>query len=280
MHTLKRAAPRRNIARHSLGLIAQKPARDQRGKPWRIRRRHAPAHKLGRADPKPVHIARHNRNRQTNPAGQKAHLPQSFARRLPAPNQRSISPPCPISRSSGFTRVWQARETILAQDRLLPVCVPSVAARLNTPQDLLQETLLYDESWQDDWPLWAKAHSLHLPASQDLARYSLYALVLADAKAGFGVLMGHLLLVQAALAKGDLVAPFNLPLRSDEALVLQLGQTVPQDLTSQLMVKRLRSRPFSPSARSLQTSIPPHSPPPSGPSTAPAPPIRPPLHSH
>ncbi|WP_273498318.1 LysR family transcriptional regulator [Lentibacter algarum] len=126
------------------------------------------------------------------------------------------------------------QETVLAQDSLLPVCAPSVAARLKAPQDLANETLLYDESWHDDWPIWTKAHGLSLPPSQDLARYSLYALAVADARAGFGVLMGHMPLVQNALDTGELVAPFNMPLTSDKALVLQLGQNVPQDLASLL----------------------------------------------
>ena len=127
-----------------------------------------------------------------------------------------------------------ARETIIAQDTLLPVCAPSVAARLKAPQDLAHETLLYDESWQEDWPLWAKAHGLHLPPTQDLARYSLYALAVADAKAGFGVLMGHLPLVQDALDKGELVVPFYLPLPSEKALVLEQGPSAAQDFAALL----------------------------------------------
>ncbi|MCV2891727.1 LysR family transcriptional regulator [Lentibacter sp. XHP0401] len=127
-----------------------------------------------------------------------------------------------------------ATEMIIEQDSLLPVCAPSVAARLHTLQDLTRETLLYDESWQNDWPLWAKTNGLTLAPNQSTARYSLYALALADAKAGFGVLMGHVPLVQDALGKGDLVAPFDLALQIDKALVLELGPAAPQDLALRL----------------------------------------------
>ena len=48
--------------------------------------------------------------------------------------------------------------------------------------------------------------------------------------------MGHMPLVQNARDTGELVAPFNMPLTSDKALVLQLGQNVPQDLASLLTV--------------------------------------------
>lgn len=123
-----------------------------------------------------------------------------------------------------------AEERVLARDALVPVCAPSVAARLNSLQDLTGETLLHDESWREDWPLWAKAQSLTLPSEQAHARYSLYALAVADAKAGFGVLMGHLPLVQQALDTGELVAPFDLALPSGKALVLEQSPAATHDL--------------------------------------------------
>ena len=125
-------------------------------------------------------------------------------------------------------------ETVLMDDSLLPVCAPAVAARLTELSDLAGETLLYDESWQDDWPLWAKAQGLALRADQSHARYSLYALAVADAKAGFGVLMGHRPLVAEALEKGDLVAPFDRPVSNGKALVLKLGGTAEASLVALL----------------------------------------------
>lgn len=111
-------------------------------------------------------------------------------------------------------------ETILMRDEIFPVCAPDVAARLETPRDLAGETLLVDESWAGDWPQWAAAAGCDLPNITEAARYSLYALALAEARSGAGVLIGHTGLVQDALNDGSLVAPFGLRVPTGKSLVL------------------------------------------------------------
>ena len=73
-----------------------------------------------------------------------------------------------------------ARETVLAADVIFPVCTPLIAARLHGPADLMNETLLHDALWPEDWVIWGKA----------------------------------------ALASGDLVAPFATRVETGKALVL------------------------------------------------------------
>lgn len=111
-------------------------------------------------------------------------------------------------------------EIILMQDEIFPVCAPDVAAQLKAPTDLAHQSLLVDESWADDWPRWAHAAGCDLSQIAEAARYSLFALAVAEAKAGAGVLIGHACLLHDALQDGSLVAPFNLRVPTGKALVL------------------------------------------------------------
>ncbi|MGR3548017.1 MAG: LysR family transcriptional regulator [Roseovarius sp.] len=112
-------------------------------------------------------------------------------------------------------------EQVLAQDMILPVCAPEIAARLRNPADLAGETLLHDALWPEDWALWARVMMSDLRLPTDGPRYSLYAIALEEARHGAGVLMGHLSLVNSALEDGSLVAPFAAPVPTGKALVLE-----------------------------------------------------------
>ncbi|NUB44286.1 LysR family transcriptional regulator [Fertoebacter nigrum] len=97
---------------------------------------------------------------------------------------------------------------ILAQDVIFPVCAPAMAARLHSPADLLAVPCLTDTAWAGDWAAWA---AIALPGQEFAPRgpvFSLYALALAEAVNGAGVLIGHEALVRPALDAGTLVAPF------------------------------------------------------------------------
>ncbi len=97
----------------------------------------------------------------------------------------------------------------LCDDVILPVCAPAMAARLSGPQDLPAVPALSDSAWAADWAAWA---AVAMPGQGFVPRgpvHSLYAVALAEALGGAGVLMGHAALVAAALARGDLVCPFG-----------------------------------------------------------------------
>lgn len=117
----------------------------------------------------------------------------------------------------------------LSPDLIAPVCAPEIAARLSSPADLMGETLLLDESWSADWTRWAEATGTALPELASAPRYSLYSLMVEDAKAGAGVMMGHGFLVAEALEKGTLVRPFALEVATGKALMLmaQTGRAKP-----------------------------------------------------
>ncbi|OCW57759.1 LysR family transcriptional regulator [Hoeflea olei] len=111
---------------------------------------------------------------------------------------------------------------VLARDEIFPVCAPAIAARLKNPADLSGEVLLHDAVWSGDWPLWAEAAGLASQGFSEGPRYSLYGLALEEAKSGAGVLMGHAGLVDAALARGELVRPFAESVATGKALVLDM----------------------------------------------------------
>jgi LysR family glycine cleavage system transcriptional activator len=123
-----------------------------------------------------------------------------------------------------FLRPDEARASckVLAHDALLPVCAPPLARSITAPGDPATQTLLHDASWAGDWTQWAQMSGADLPHADQGPRYTLYALALAEAIAGAGVLMGHRLLVQGAMARGDLVAPLPGEVQTGQALVLEL----------------------------------------------------------
>ena len=60
-----------------------------------------------------------------------------------------------------------------------------------------------------------------VPQAGQTARFSLYSLAIAEAKAGAGVVMGHEWLIADDLAQGTLVRPFEEAYETGRALVLE-----------------------------------------------------------
>jgi LysR family transcriptional regulator, glycine cleavage system transcriptional activator len=119
-----------------------------------------------------------------------------------------------------YGKIGQLRGgTRLFGEALLPVCSPRLAADsarpLREPADLAQQPLLYMEMDNDtggipmEWEPWLAA--MGLAELQPAARLSFtnYAEAIAAAVAGHGVAMGRRPLVDALLAGGQLVAPFD-----------------------------------------------------------------------
>lgn len=109
----------------------------------------------------------------------------------------------------------------LADDAILPVCAPSLAAKLSSPADLARQTLLHDAVWRGDWACWLAFAALG--AKVDPSRgpaFSLYSLALDACLSGSGVLMGRMSLVGSHLATGRLVAPFPQAMPTPDRLTL------------------------------------------------------------
>ena len=131
-------------------------------------------------------------------------------------------------------------EILLADDMILPVCAPSLAAQLHRPEDLQACTFLHDASWIEDWPLWAGSEAPDLQPDMTGPQFSLYSMALEEAKNGAGVLIGHLPLIERDLAAGTLVAPFDKPVSTGRSLVLEHGAADLQSRVLRQVIAMLR----------------------------------------
>jgi LysR family glycine cleavage system transcriptional activator len=87
-------------------------------------------------------------------------------------------------------------------DDIAPVCAPSALGRF---EGFDRAALLHDQTWIDDWRLWSDSVGEAIGSPRSGAQFSLYSLAVEEAKAGAGMLMGHLALLEDALETGALV---------------------------------------------------------------------------
>jgi DNA-binding transcriptional LysR family regulator len=119
------------------------------------------------------------------------------------------------------TGQWDDAEAdLLFGDALIPVCAPSVAARLKTPVDVPKETLLHSMMRPDGWDIWLAAQDLQGMTSAKGPRFANAALAYQAAIEGLGVAIAQYPYVEADLAAGRLVAPFPLPVTTDQGYYL------------------------------------------------------------
>jgi len=98
----------------------------------------------------------------------------------------------------------------LLTDHLIPVCAPSLGARLREPGDLARATLLHDEDPLASWAVWLDEAGLGKPAWAGRGpRFADGALLLQAALAGHGVALGRKRLAAGHLRSGRLVQPFG-----------------------------------------------------------------------
>ena len=99
-------------------------------------------------------------------------------------------------------------ELLLAQE-VFPVCAPSIAAKLNSIEDLAQTCAITDERSMISWDSWFAAAGVEPVTFRKGARFTDPMLCLESAIAGHGVMLAWQLLTADALADGRLVAPFG-----------------------------------------------------------------------
>ncbi len=107
----------------------------------------------------------------------------------------------------------------LMADRLFPVCAPALlsgAEPLRKPADLARHTLLHTTVSRDDWRLWLTAAGLpqSIAARRGLT-FDQGFMAIQAAVEGLGIALGRLYLVEADIAAGRLVAPFDTVLPQD-----------------------------------------------------------------
>ncbi|RYE10369.1 MAG: LysR family transcriptional regulator [Hyphomicrobiales bacterium] len=109
---------------------------------------------------------------------------------------------------------------VVDEDVIFPVCAPDVAKALRTPADLREAVCLTDAVWAGEWTDWWKKAAPGQSFAPRGPVFSLYALAVAEAVNGAGVLMGHEALIRAELKSGRLVAPFDLRVPLKRALTV------------------------------------------------------------
>jgi LysR family glycine cleavage system transcriptional activator len=102
---------------------------------------------------------------------------------------------------------------LLMDERLFPVCSPALLPKLQTIENLAEQTVLIDEnlpqgSASPTWDFWARDQNITLPAAKRTRRLGQSNMVIQAAIEGLGVAMGREPLVIDALHDGRLVRPF------------------------------------------------------------------------
>ncbi|CAM4067457.1 LysR substrate-binding domain-containing protein [Vreelandella rituensis] len=106
----------------------------------------------------------------------------------------------------------------LGAESLLPVCSPALADKLPTPEALAGHTLIHAVGFGSGWAAWlAQAEVAEVEQHCFALTCDNQVMTLALAAQGGGVALTHRRLLQQ---RADLVAPFDLPLPSDEGFWL------------------------------------------------------------
>lgn len=108
----------------------------------------------------------------------------------------------------------------LTWERLIPMCLPEIAARLASADDLGKERLLHVLGYQEGWATWlAAAGTTHVDPGSGLW-FDTTPMALEVAAQGGGVALGRSSMLERELASGRLVRPFDLELDIDEGFFL------------------------------------------------------------
>ncbi|WP_050463196.1 LysR substrate-binding domain-containing protein [Herbaspirillum autotrophicum] len=100
-------------------------------------------------------------------------------------------------------------ETICTEE-VTPMISPALAARLQlgSPQDLLQQNLIFSEVNLVQWPQWFAAHGIQVSPSQYALSFDRAYLAIEAAVQGLGIALDSSWLAEAALADGKLMPAF------------------------------------------------------------------------
>ena len=117
--------------------------------------------------------------------------------------------------------VWPGlRADRLLTEDIFPVCSPALLEGdrpLREPADLKRHQLLHVAGFRDDWRVWLTAAGERGVDPEQGLVFDMSVTTLQAAIDGLGVALGHAPLVQADLAAGRLVAPFDITLPTEMA---------------------------------------------------------------
>ncbi len=124
-----------------------------------------------------------------------------------------------------------AADWLMAED-IFPVCSPALLAGerpLKRPQDLAHHTLIHATLAREDWQLWLTAAGLPTAlASRPGLTFDLSLMALQAAIDGLGVALGRTPFVEADIAAGRLVVPFDVKLPAEAGFYVVAPQETAQ----------------------------------------------------
>jgi DNA-binding transcriptional LysR family regulator len=114
------------------------------------------------------------------------------------------------------------RAVALIEEEVLPVCAPGLlgARHRLAPEAVARLPLLQQSTRPAAWRQWFEAMGVDAPLALSGPRYELYSMTAAAAAQGMGVALVPRLLIEAELARGELVVACNRPLKSERAYYL------------------------------------------------------------
>lgn len=116
----------------------------------------------------------------------------------------------------------------LTWEVLEPLCTPTIAARLQEPDDLSRERLLHVLGYQQGWASWLTAAGVRTVNPGSGLHFDTSLMAFEVAANGGGVVLGRRSMADKERRGGRLVRPFDLALPIDEAFYLIAPETGPQ----------------------------------------------------
>lgn len=96
----------------------------------------------------------------------------------------------------------------LGEETVTPLCAPEIAARIATPRDLLDQTLIESDNKRVRWAGWFAANGLSPPGPRG-ARFDRSFMAIAAAVDGLGVALESTRLAEREIADGRLMRPLT-----------------------------------------------------------------------
>lgn len=120
--------------------------------------------------------------------------------------------------------------TLLVHEEVLPVCAPAWLGQAGAldAQTIAEMPLLQQSTRPFGWSQWFDAMGVTAPHALSGPRYELFSMTATAAIYGLGVALVPRLLVEAELARGDLVVACDQPLRGERAYYLVTPQRDPE----------------------------------------------------
>jgi len=100
----------------------------------------------------------------------------------------------------------------LTQEKLFPVCSPTLAQRLFAPEDMAKERILDLTGIRDDWSYWASQSGFADITTRQHHYFGTFVFSVNMAIDSKGITLGQSSLTQPLLERGELCMPFDFPI--------------------------------------------------------------------